>query len=325
MVRFKCFSILSACLCASVIAFAQKVDYSVVSVPEEAGFELKKITSDNDMVAMPLVIRKNSGVQWVSGRVIDISPSDGSLAFISARENTTNIYVKNLNARNRASVKRTNRTAVMDLSFSPDGKYICFSEEVGKTRNIFQTDARQGFICRQITNGSEDYNPVYSKGMEKLFFSRKESMSFSIWSYDLTEKYISNYSPGLNPFIIGDSQILCSRTNSVGRGEIWLIDLEYGTEECILSDSQISFSSPVLSPDGKRLAIVGGTPLPYKDRFYWNTDIYVCNLDGSELQQVTYHAADDLCPVWDQDGKSLFFISQRGSEGAVANIWKIDF
>ena len=310
------------CLSCSIVSFAQKVDYSVVSVPEEVGLELKKITSDNDMVAMPLVRRGLFGIQWVTGHVMDIAPNDSTLAFISDRDKTTNIYVKAL-WRHSASIKRTNRTGVMDPSYSPDGKFICFSEEIGRSRQIFQTDAFQGFVCRQITNGSMDYGPVYSQDMTKIFFSRKESKGYSIWSYDLKEKFLSSYTVGMNPFVINCSQILCSRSNAEGRGEIWLIDLEKGTEECIVSDPKISFSSPVLSPDGKRIAFVGGTPLPYKNRFYWNTDIYVCNVDGTDLQRITYHAADDLCPIWSIDGQFLYFISQRGSESACANIWRI--
>ena len=319
---FKRFILLGTCLICSLNAVAQKVDYSVVSVPEESGINLTLITSDNDRVAMPLVRHSHSGVVWVSARVFDVSPDENYLAFISARENTTNIYVKSLE-RPGASIKRTNRASVMDLSYSPGGMYICFSEEVGKNRHIYQTSASQGFVCRQITSGSVDYNPVYSSDMTKVFFSRKESRSYSIWSYDLEDKYFANYSPGMNPCIINEKQILCCRFNSVGRGEIWILDLENGTEECVLSDPTISFSSPILSPDGKRIAVVGGTPLPYKDKYYWNTDIYICNVDGTELQQITYHAADDLCPIWSNDGRSLFFISQRGSNSACANILKL--
>ena len=41
----------------SATSFAQRVDYSVVSVPEESGAELMKITKESDYVCMPLVKR----------------------------------------------------------------------------------------------------------------------------------------------------------------------------------------------------------------------------------------------------------------------------
>lgn len=58
---------------------------------------------------------------------------------------------------------------------------------------------------------------------------------------------------------------------------------------------------------------------------YWNTDIFVSRLDGTEFTQLTYHAADDLSPVWGKDGRSIYFVSQRGSAEAQANIWRMTF
>ena len=58
---------------------------------------------------------------------------------------------------------------------------------------------------------------------------------------------------------------------------------------------------------------------------YANTDIFVCKKDGTQLMQLTYHAADDLSPVWSSDGNSIYFISQRGSANGTANVWKMTF
>jgi len=58
---------------------------------------------------------------------------------------------------------------------------------------------------------------------------------------------------------------------------------------------------------------------------YRNTDIFVCRIDGTEFTQLTYHAADDISPVWSQDGKYIYFISQRGSSTGTANIWRMNF
>ena len=47
--------------------------------------------------------------------------------------------------------------------------------------------------------------------------------------------------------------------------------------------------------------------------------------DGSRLTQLTYHEGHDLSPVWAPDGKSIYFLSQRGSEKGIYNIWKMNF
>jgi Tol biopolymer transport system component len=115
------------------------------------------------------------------------------------------------------------------------------------------------------------------------------------------------------------------RANANGKGEIWKVNLATGVEECILSDIERSFSTPSVSPDGEWVLAVGSTPIHAGDMVYWNTDIYVCRMDGTRLSQLTYHAADDLSPEWSRDGKYIYFISQRGSQDASANIWRMSF
>ncbi len=301
---------------------SQTVDYSVVSVPEETGLELVKITSENDNVAMPLVRRIRTGINWTANRVLDVSKDGKRLAFISSRGEATNIFVREISGAG-SSTQRTNRTGVTGFSYSPDGKSIVFSETIGKNSQIFQTDAEQGFVCRQITSGNLDYAPVYTDDMSSVFFARQENRGFSLWSYDLQNHYLSSYSSGLTPCYIGDNTLVCTRINAEGRGEIWKIDYSSGIEECIISDRNISFSTPLISPNGKWLVFVGGSSLEAKGRVYYNTDIYVCQLNGEYLMQLTYHAADDISPVWSVDGKYIYFISQRGSAEAVANVWRL--
>lgn len=110
-----------------------------------------------------------------------------------------------------------------------------------------------------------------------------------------------------------------------GKGEIWRINIANGIEECILSHPQISFYSPSLSPDGQTLLLCGGNKIESGNIVYWNTDIFTCHKDGSDLRQLTYHAADDLSPAWGAKGDRIFFISQRGSADGVANVWMIPY
>ncbi len=301
-----------------------QVDYSVVYVNEETSLNLTQITSDNDYVCMPQVKRSGRNVNWLSNRIIDISVDGAQLAYLSARNNTTNIFIKGV-SKQGGSVQRTNRSAVLDFSYSPDGKYICFSESNGNSNHIFQTSATNGYICRQITSNSKDYSPVYSKDMKDIFFTRQEGKGFNIWSYNIANNFLSNYSKGMNPYPLSSGVMLCSRTNAAGRSEIWRVNYNTGNEECIVADPVKSFTTPQISPDGKWILMVGSSVLMNGNRPYSNTDIYVCRTDGTQLSQLTYHAADDLSPVWSRDGKYIYFISQRGSATATANVWRMSF
>ena len=230
--------------------YAQQVDYSVVSTIEESGINFMQITTDNDCVCMPVVNRSGKSLNWLSNRIIDISLDGKYIGFISSRNNTTNVFIKEL-GKQGGSTQRTNRQAVLDFSYSPDGKYIVFSENRGSTNQIFQTDASNGYVCRMITSSSLDYSPIYLPDMSKILFARLENNSVGIWSYDVKSNFLSSYTSGMNPYPLkGNSSYLCTRMSTSGCSEIWKINTSTGVEECIVSDPKRSFTTPILSPNG---------------------------------------------------------------------------
>lgn len=317
--------LITAFLCCSVAVDAQQVDYSVVSVSEESGMEFMKITNSSDYVCMPEVRRNGDRIDWLSNRILDISTEGKTIAYLSFRNNSTNIFLKDLRLQG-GSVQRTNRSAVIDFSYSPDGRYLCFSEMRGDNVQIFQTDAVNGYACRQITSGANDYSPVYSADQKQIFFSRMESRGASVWSYNVDNNFLSSFSSGKNPFPLStEPALVLSRISSNGRSEIWKINYVTGVEECIASDAERSFTSPIVSPDGRWILFVGDNSLKVGTDVYRNTDLFACRIDGSAFVQLTYHAADDLSPVWSNDGYFIYFISQRGDSAGVANIWRMTF
>lgn len=62
-------------------------------------------------------------------------------------------------------------------------------------------------------------------------------------------------------------------------------------------------TSPALSPDGRKIAFA------LSER--GNSDIYVMNLDGSDMMRLTRHNAVDTNPTWSPGGTSLLYTSDR--------------
>lgn len=310
--------------CCFVVAKAQKVDFSVVSVPQESGIDFTCLTTENDYVCMPIVRRTRTGIEWLTNRILDVSNNGKNLAYLSVRNNTTNVFIKDID-RQGSSMQRTNREAVLDFSYSADGNFIVFSEMQGKLCQIFRTDAKNGYVCRQITSANNDYSPIYSKDMRQIFFARTEQNGVSVWGYNVQNNFVSSFTRGMNPYPLDSHTLLCTRPTQDGRCEIWRVDYENGTEECLVSDPHRSFTSPCLSPNGSWILMTGSSEIITGHGSYWNTDIYACRIDGTQLLQLTYHAADDLSPVWSKDGRFIYFISQRGSADATANVWRMPF
>ena len=86
------------------------------------------------------------------------------------------------------------------------------------------------------------------------------------------------------------------------------------------------FGKSTTKQEQKNVLLFVGSNIINENSFsYANTDIFVAKIDGTNLTQITYHAADDLSPVWSRDGKYIYFISQRGSDTGTANIWRMNF
>ena len=96
-----------------------------------------------------------------------------------------------------------------------------------------------------------------------------------------------------------------------------------GQETLILSDKERSFTDPQVSPDGEWLLVVGNSVSTINKKK--NLDIFAIKMDGSNMIQLTYHPAQDACPRWSRDGKSVFFLSTRANEDNSYNVWKMNF
>ncbi len=68
-------------------------------------------------------------------------------------------------------------------------------------------------------------------------------------------------------------------------------------------------SGAAVSSDGRRVVFaVRTTDLPANRG---RTDLWLVNIDGTGLRQLTTHPASDSSPRWMPDGKSILFLSSR--------------
>ena len=65
--------------------------------------------------------------------------------------------------------------------------------------------------------------------------------------------------------------------------------------------------SPSVSPDGRKVAMV----LNKRGQL----DLYVCDIDGSNLKQLTFTADEESSPCWSPDSRTLCYTSRKGRAG----------
>lgn len=68
-----------------------------------------------------------------------------------------------------------------------------------------------------------------------------------------------------------------------------------------------SFFTPVFSPDGTRVAFASNRD--------GNMELYVMNVDGSNVRRLTNHPAYEIAPAWSPTGTQIAFTSDRATPG----------
>ncbi len=318
--------IISLLLTSCFISKKVVVNYAVISVPEEGGINFTQFTRDDENVVGPYIgMNEYTGMlQWYAAPFIAVSPDGLKLAYSAQKNNANNIYIKNTTG-GRSTVQRTFRNNILDMSFSPDGKKLAFTDWQSGNKNVYMINSMEGAAVQQITStNSDELGPYFAPDGKSIFFSKSEGSTYYIWNFNLETSLLTQYSQGFTPCIApdGENMIITRNNPDNQRGEIWMINLKTGMETLILNDPVKGFSSPHISPDGKKIVLVGTTGKT--DSRPQNLDLYSVNIDGTMLTQLTFHPGHDVSPQWSPDGKSVYFISQRGNETGKYNVWRME-
>ncbi|MEN6521179.1 MAG: hypothetical protein ABFD46_08530 [Armatimonadota bacterium] len=84
---------------------------------------------------------------------------------------------------------------------------------------------------------------------------------------------------------------------------------------CARSAGLTEDKQPIWSPDGKRIAFVSNRLLP-ENAPDGSSNIWVVDVDGSNMQQITYQGSNQF-PSWSPDGQKIIFQSGK-------SIWQVD-
>jgi len=313
--------------------------YLTINAQGEDSCLFKQITTEGQLLPGPDVIKSKDKIRWYTGSLFDVSSDGENIAYIAQTSTSDeSIYIKSLTADTN-SVRRTINISAANPRFSPDGMSICFSGTLigQENSNICIIDTYEGNAVRHLTDkqAGEDSAPVFSSDGAEVIFTRGLPVQkvdgskitvtwyYSIWSAGLSIPGTTQFIEGSAPDYLFDNKILYTKTNpSTFQGEIWIYDLITGSDSLILCDAGRGFSTPRVSPDGQRIICTGQTK--GKKREESNLDIYLCNIDGTNLQQITFHPGTDASPCWSPDGNSIYFVSQRGNINGYYNIWSVD-
>ena len=104
--------------------------------------------------------------------------------------------------------------------------------------------------------------------------------------------------------------------NPDGRNHIFALDLPSGRVSQLTSGRNHHDQHPKWSPDGRRISFVSSRAGSF--------DLWMMNADGTNVERLTDHAANDYDPIWMPDGQSLIFSSERDSRSDLYRLWLKD-
>ena len=170
---------------------------------------------------------------------------------------------------------------------TPRPQWIAFESKRGQNKDyeivVMKPD---GSRQTNLTNSwADDLAPTWAPTGRHVAFVSFRDTAAGKWGMGNGAIYVKAFDP-----------------HSGNGGEVWRVTDDGGSE-----------GWPTWSPDGKRIAF-------QSDRS-GNWDIWIANVDGTGLTQLTHHPAADRYAAWSPDGKKIAFTSKRsGNE----DVWVLD-
>ncbi len=302
--------------------------WRLMTSSEEGYLRLTKITSREDLV--------DTDSQFGLS-------SDGSrIAFISWKTGSGDIYVRPLGGGSKALIQRTfSSETESNPVFSPDAKQLAYSVWKEGSRKICTTPAEGGSAVRIITTSTPQNanNPNFSPDGNLLAFNSYnvtwnpkanqwtyEYGSEYLWTYDLNIGSLTQYVQGLMPKFTPDGKsIIFKRLSQKGYYGLWMLNLGTGSETHIIAGEDWGIGHFSISPDGSKIIFSSAKGTKEGANMRVNNNLWIVNIDGTNMTQLTFHPGDDMCPVWSSDGKYVYFLACRGEEKeGVMNIWQME-
>lgn len=318
-----------------IFSCSPEIEYKKISVAQEGGIRFTRITDKEDAVVAPQIDTSQGRLYVRIRNTFDVSKDETKIAFIANKNNRQDIFIKYLTG-SKSLLQRTFTGNIWDVSFSPDREWLVYSAWKYDNYEIFLIKAEAGSAVQQITfTKYNEYNPVFFPTKKAILYNQAEiqieisqqafkySSNLYLWSYDMEKSSFIQYVMGESPSFLPDgNRVVVTRNNKeTNLPELWLIDLQKGQEFIIVTSKEKGYIQPAVSPDGEKIAFVTQTEA---EDIPSNLDIYLISINGTNLIQLTFHPGHDLLPKWSPDSKSIYFLSQRGSEKGEWNIWRMD-
>lgn len=202
-----------------------------------------------------------------------------------------------------------------DPTLSPDGTRMIFLKMLEGREQLFVANV-DGSDERQLSRDSVDIeDPAWSPDGKSVAYVRLEGSGRqnALYVMDLATKAVRRLSPPtqspIHPAWTSDGSTILYCTNDdldpprKNNSEIYGVDVATGRVSTIISGGVNTY--PVPSPDGRKMA--------FRKMLDVNSELFVADVDGRNLKNLTDHPAFEGWPAWSPDGRRIAFGANRNS------------
>ncbi|MCC6722418.1 MAG: PD40 domain-containing protein [Bacteroidia bacterium] len=247
----------------------------------------------------------------------------------------SNIWLQTIGSFSKTKIT-SNQTLDLFPAFSADGKDIFFSSNRTSTNSsIWRVKQEGAGGITKITNTqqSEDYGVCTFPGGNHFAYTSNSpgANEPEIWTATVAGTLLTQLREGEFPQVSPDEKkILFTVTDKmhwVTRGteppfhpkQMWTMNID-GSGPTELSQNVLyNVIQAKWSPDGKWIVFASDEGKDSKGGN--NYDIWIMKSDGTNKTQLTTNGSWDDNPCWSNNGKSIYFRSNRGGNW---NIWRFE-
>ena len=222
-----------------------------------------------------------------------VSPDGRKLAFSSARNGSTEIYVADTRT---GSVRRlTGNTASEDVdpAWSPEGRRLAWASGPPGSHDVFVMNADGGRKRRLVTDAANDVEPTWAPDGTKIAYVSNRDGRYRLWAVDSTggEPTVLVDAPGQmrSPAWSPAGDTLGFTGVVGGNADVWIAKLDGSPPERVTIAPGFD-GRPAWSPDGRRLAFVSNRGGVQR--------IWLMRADGSREQPLETSEPGDDTPDW---------------------------
>lgn len=233
------------------------------------------------------------------------------------------------------SQKVTRITSVNDSypAPSPDGLTILFQSDRSGDVEIWSMHSDGTNLVKLTSSPGFDGNPSWSPDGKTIAFTstRDKNLEIYVMKSDGTGQTRLTQTPGNDghPHWFPDGSRIIFNSARTSADEIFSMKPD-GTDARQITTLKSVSTYASISPDGKRVVFRGSVEGP---AYAWdmtfnqntlNSEIFVMNIDGTELVNVSRSPAFDGWPYWSPDSKKVVFASNRSGKGYSGQLYLVN-